>query len=376
MSGRAGGWARLNQRIDTWLAGPLPEAAARYHEVQATRVAPVHKALTVFALVAFVVFWYWDGVVHGDHAPAARSLRLLLAVPLAALAVAVFTSRGHLQRLAYIVFIGAVTGCIVAVTSTTAIGMAYALPSYLAIPLTVSPFFTRWVDLALVLLFTMLLPWVGLALGPAAPATTANYVFYLTLAASCAVLVFAVSERTRRRAHALHVRIRDLAHHDALTGLLTRRRFIELGEERVRDTPWMPCSLAYLDLDHFKSINDDLGHDAGDRALEATAAALRRHLPEGGLVARLGGEEFAVLLPMDDELAGVVCEEMLAAIRGVEIGDRALSTSIGLATRRPGEALSTLLTRADHALLAAKRGGRGRWCAAGAMEPAGTIAAP
>lgn len=372
---RDGVWARIDQRIDHWLAGPLPEAGTRYHDAQAIRMVPVHKALAGFALLAFVAFWFWDGVVHADHAPVARRLRLVLALPLTALAVAVFVARGHVQRLAYLVFIGAVTGCIVAVTSGTAIGMAYALPSYLAIPLTVAPFFTRWLDLAVVLLFATLLPWLGMAIGPAVPATTANYVFYLTLAASCAVLVFAVSERSRRRAHALHVRIRELAHHDALTGLLTRRRFIELGEERVRDMPWMPCSLAYLDLDHFKAINDDFGHDAGDRALEATADVLRRHLPAGGLVARLGGEEFALLLPMDGELAGVVCDDLLAAVRGVRIQDRPLSTSIGVATRRPGEALPSLLTRADHALLAAKRAGRGRWIGAEAAHPAGTIAA-
>lgn len=376
MAGRTGAWSRMEHRIDGWLAGPLPEAPSRYHDVQASRMAPVHKALAIFALVAFVAFWYWDGIIHGDHALAARRLRLLLSVPLVALVAAVLASRGHLQRLAFLVFVGAITGCIVAVTSTTPMGVVYALPSYLAIPLTVSPFFTRWMDLAVVLLFTMLLPWIGLATGLADPATTANYVFYLGLAASCAVLVFAVSERARRRAHALHVRIRDLAHHDALTGLLTRRRFIELGEERVRETPWIPCSLAYLDLDHFKAINDDFGHDAGDRALEAAADILRRHLPEGGLVARLGGEEFAMLLPMDFDSAARVCDGLLAAVAEVEIGGRRLSTSIGVATRRHGEALSALLTRADHALLAAKRGGRGRCVAAGGDAAAATIAAP
>lgn len=373
---RPGFLRALDARIDRWLSGALPEDAVRYHDTQAARTVGIRNVLVGLALFAFVAFWFWDGVAQGAGAAAAQHLRLTLAIPLATLAAAAVLATGYLKRLAYVVFIGAAVGCIVAVTHRTPGGLAYALPTYMAIPLVVAPFFTRWTDLAVALVFTTALPWMGVTRGPASPATVYNYAFYLSLAVTCSLVVFAVTERARRSAHALHLKVRDLAHHDALTGVLTRRRLFELGEERVRERPWLPCSLAYLDLDRFKALNDDFGHDAGDRALEAVAGVLLRHVPVEGLVGRLGGEEFAVLLPLDEELAGVVCDDLLEAVRSVVIEGRALSTSIGLATRGSGETFSDLLTRADQALLAAKRGGRGRWAAASAVEAAGTIAAP
>ena len=116
-------------------------------------------------------------------------------------------------------------------------------------------------------------------------------------------------------------------------------------------------------------MNDDFGHEAGDDALRAVADALQRHAPAEALVSRLGGEEFVLLMPRATQAeVALHCDALLVRIGAIRVRDRALSTSIGAAHRRQGESLSSLLIRADHALLQAKREGRG--CARGAPEAA------
>jgi len=95
------------------------------------------------------------------------------------------------------------------------------------------------------------------------------------------------------------VKEHELAMLDSLTGLQNRRAFLEAGESEVeRARRYVhPIAVMFLDLDDFKKINDPLGHDAGDLALQATAGALLRTLRSTDRVARLGGDEFAALLP-------------------------------------------------------------------------------
>ena len=172
--------------------------------------------------------------------------------------------------------------------------------------------------------------------------------------------------------------IEELARRDGLTGLLNRRAFFELAQatlERARDQPG-PLTLLVLDADHFKLINDGHGHAAGDEALKLIAATLLGATRQYDLVGRIGGEEFAVLLrgaALDE--ASLVAERIVSAVRLADFrrGGRPvpLSVSVGIAMLEPGLDLDGLFARADAALYAAKRAGRGRSRLAEGAAPPG-----
>jgi diguanylate cyclase (GGDEF)-like protein len=155
---------------------------------------------------------------------------------------------------------------------------------------------------------------------------------------------------------------RDL---DSLTETLNRRAFERMAGRRVADKRSYPLALIAFDIDNFKSINDRYGHAAGDAVLRQFAAILRAAVREKDVVARIGGEEFVLLLAgADDKFAYQIAERfrtVLESSRFNEI-DAALcvTTSAGIARYRSGEAVGALLARADHLLYAAKRAGRNR----------------
>lgn len=158
---------------------------------------------------------------------------------------------------------------------------------------------------------------------------------------------------------------------DPLTGLLNRRAFMDEMARRIDrlDRESLPGTLMFVDLDHFKELNDTRGHDAGDEALCLTASLLRATVRPTDLVARLGGDEFALWMDGADDLTAAERAEhlrlngprVLAEVAG-ESGLR-LSMSIGIATRWPGqeEDLESILHRADQAMYQVKRTGRGHW---------------
>ena len=120
-----------------------------------------------------------------------------------------------------------------------------------------------------------------------------------------------------------------------------------------------------LDLDHFKRVNDQHGHPAGDEVLRQTAELARAQVRSADLLGRLGGEEFALLLPDTDRAgAHLLGERLLQAIREREFAYEQhrlhVSASLGLAQLRPGDSLDSLYARADLALYAAKAQGRDR----------------
>jgi diguanylate cyclase (GGDEF)-like protein/PAS domain S-box-containing protein len=157
---------------------------------------------------------------------------------------------------------------------------------------------------------------------------------------------------------------------DPLTGLANRRvfdaaldRMLAQGE-RAAGTAVVGC-VAIIDLDHFKQVNDRHGHEAGDRMLVAVAECARGALDDGDLMARLGGEEFGIILPgADPERARAVCERLRRTIADLRLvaGGATLSvtTSVGLAAVQPGAARAAVLRAADEALYRAKAGGRDR----------------
>jgi diguanylate cyclase (GGDEF)-like protein len=165
----------------------------------------------------------------------------------------------------------------------------------------------------------------------------------------------------------LHHTIQQQATTDDLTGLVNRRRFLEaLDGEIVRaEALGTPVSIVLVDLDHFKLVNDRFGHQAGDDVLRQFASRALAHLRDVDVAGRLGGEEFAVVVPETNAAGAAAAAERLrqslAALPLPAGAESALVTaSFGVAERVPGEGGSDLLRRADAALYQAKREGRNR----------------
>ncbi|WP_425512323.1 diguanylate cyclase [Xanthomonas arboricola] len=154
---------------------------------------------------------------------------------------------------------------------------------------------------------------------------------------------------------------------DPLTGLPNRRAFavaLAAAMEQTR-AAGQPLSVALLDVDHFKTVNDVHGHDQGDVVLRELSALLRAHVAGAGTIARYGGEEFVLLLPNVDLLqARVQCEYLRQSVAVMTIA-LPVTVSIGVATLHPQESVDAVIKRADQALYAAKRGGRDQVVALG-----------
>ena len=155
---------------------------------------------------------------------------------------------------------------------------------------------------------------------------------------------------------------------DPLTGVGNRRLLMQrLEEEILRAQRHQRClTLVYLDLDRFKDINDQRGHDVGDTVLVHVAAALRSRLRQSDLVARFGGEEFVLVLAETSLPDGLLLvEQMRATLNALDLPGLGwhITASAGLAQWQDGESSASLLRRADQALYRAKQAGRDRSCA-------------
>ncbi|WP_242390594.1 GGDEF domain-containing protein [Pararhodospirillum photometricum] len=162
-------------------------------------------------------------------------------------------------------------------------------------------------------------------------------------------------------------RLHALATRDPLTDLLNSRTYYALGERLLRASQrgGRPCCVLFIDLDHFKRINDQYGHEAGDDVLKTVAGTLRRSVRASDLVGRIGGEEFSLLLP-DTALAGALDlgESLRRDIEALRIPTGSLvlgvTASIGVAESTSGQSLAEIQRHADEAMYVAKREGRNR----------------
>lgn len=164
------------------------------------------------------------------------------------------------------------------------------------------------------------------------------------------------SSRDRRK-------LQTMSRRDGLTGLYNHSRFFDLGEQMVRRArqSGMPLTLVLADADHFKQINDELGHLAGDRLLAHLGRAFRRSFDRNAIIGRLGGEEFGVLLEdcdLDRALAQV--ERLRAEVGATDLEQPGVTLSFGVAELANQRNLEMLFTHADQALYDAKDAGRNR----------------
>lgn len=194
---------------------------------------------------------------------------------------------------------------------------------------------------------------------------TANVIMVLAMMCSALVLNIALVALVTRR---LTRQLEYASHHDDLTGLMNRRRIAQrLDEEFVRQARYPQShGLLAIDVDHFKSVNDAWGHPMGDQVLKAVADCLRQASRGSDSVARVGGEEFWVLMPhITPETAEQAAQRMVAAVRALRLpgamADLRITVSIGVAVAaHGGDGPEALLHRADAALYRAKQAGRDR----------------
>jgi diguanylate cyclase (GGDEF)-like protein len=184
---------------------------------------------------------------------------------------------------------------------------------------------------------------------------------------------FIILTMAKERSERIH---RTAATIDPLTEIFNRRALLETGRRILGRIAWdkQPVSVLMFDLDHFKKINDRFGHAVGDRALQTFARTAAVRLRATDILGRLGGEEFAAILPGTSLLSAAVAAERVrvafqadaAEIDGLPIGG---TVSIGVAaTESPDSDIDTLLAQADIALYAAKASGRNRYVLSGSEE--------
>ncbi|GFE86847.1 diguanylate cyclase [Steroidobacter agaridevorans] len=159
-------------------------------------------------------------------------------------------------------------------------------------------------------------------------------------------------------------RMRTLAMTDELTGVPNRRAVLTRLAPLLQQPNPPSCAMLIIDIDHFKSINDQHGHAEGDEALKAVARELREDVHEPAFIGRLGGEEFVVAIPgADYDRAYRLAERFRESVMSIDtrrwLNDRRITVSIGLTmAKSTGDTPSTMLQRADAALYDAKRAGR------------------
>jgi diguanylate cyclase (GGDEF)-like protein len=178
-------------------------------------------------------------------------------------------------------------------------------------------------------------------------------------------------ERTEDNLTAMQRKLRYLADIDVLTRIPNRRHFHELAAGALAGTDTEDATLLMFDIDHFKRINDVLGHATGDEALRQVSKCIRHCLRTRDIAGRLGGDEFAVLLPQTSVHDAMGVAQRIA----VQLRDRQvapvtapLSLSFGVVQLNPAESIEEALRRADQALYEAKRQGRSRAVVAHGLE--------
>jgi diguanylate cyclase (GGDEF)-like protein len=182
----------------------------------------------------------------------------------------------------------------------------------------------------------------------------------IALAVLLALLAATLAWRHRRDSRAMH----ELAHTDELTGRPNRRRALARAAEMLA-TPDARLALMIVDIDHFKTINDEHGHLVGDDILRAVSEVLRNAVREPAALGRLGGEEFVILVPAADTTSAQrLAERVVGEVRTLDLsrwlpGSR-VTVSIGFTVSAPGDTVGLLLRRADEAMYRAKHGGRDR----------------
>src|ERR1700676_96687 len=333
-----------------------------FHRRSMEQQRPLSTVTMAFTVVAFLIFVTARSHVAGMHLPLWPRLLCALAMLLlvAAIPKAPSTFVFGLIGVLYIVVLQ--IGVMINVEGVEK-PLFWMLPAGMVIPICAAPL---WLTPRHFILGTIAFYLAGLPFVLSVPFTQDDYVL-------CAMWV-AIGIPTATTFHfgfywfrlshfLLEEKLRALAGTDPLTKLLNRRAFLEHAEQMLHETQadGEVISVIFLDIDRFKSLNDQYGHARGDDALMEVTQVLNDAVPPSGVIGRLGGEEFAVLIRTHGpQRAAELADTLRILVAAILRPDGFLTASFGVAHRRPNESAIELLDRADEALLRAKHAGRNR----------------
>jgi diguanylate cyclase (GGDEF)-like protein len=248
--------------------------------------------------------------------------------------------------------------------SANTLGVGWVLPAFVILPVAMSPVWMSHRHFVMASIVTALAPFLAFALLHASRVDQYELLTYIFAATACSAVIHMYFSRLMHSHFQLEGQLREQAHTDDLTGIFVRQRFHELADLAVRRAQHRaePVSALFIDVDRFKSINDEYGHSIGDAALVLVATALQDRLRPVDVFGRLGGDEFAVVLPnCRAHTAMQVAQRLRAAVAGLDSPAGQLTISVGVAEmREASNGLVGLLDDADVALLNAKAAGRNR----------------
>lgn len=353
----------MNLPFDHPMSADDARQRREYRQYLALRMGPMIHALMLVAALSYLAAIGVGALMRDSPVP--LWLRMAPAPPL--LLVALATGRVRQPRL-----LSALTLlCVLLLEIGINLGSVSHpqgrswVPPGLLLPVATSVLWMgRW-DFLVAMTLCALGPLPILLLGPTDSQLLVQYLVYMAIAIALAAVLRAFMAGTLFEQFRLEQQLREQANIDGLTGLLQRNRFLELARAALAELrrQQQPACMLFLDADHFKQLNDQHGHAAGDAALVALAATLRRQMRQGDLIGRIGGEEFAMLLPGNSlEQACRRAEQLRQSMREIRRPDGPLTTSIGVAECSPdcSDDIDALLARADQAMRQAKREGRDR----------------
>ncbi|HEX9582215.1 MAG TPA: GGDEF domain-containing protein [Gemmatimonadales bacterium] len=351
-----------------------PEESA-YHERKFDELRG-YTWRTMLALPPLILgLWAWDWVIDAGAALDTLWPRIGMAACLIPCILVIRSPRITLGRYTLLLYASvlATEGFWLAILRRLEGGMVYGIGGYMyyVLGMLVVGLPLRFRDNTMGLSLALLLPDVAAAAGWLPGFSLAKYNTLVLPAGALSLFTMWAFDRLYRRLFSYQRGVEQLAGEDPLTALPNRRQFMNAGERTVEQVRryGRTASLLVIDLDHFKAINDRYGHAAGDAALQAVARLLREHQRAADLPARVGGEEFAMLLP-ETEVAGAValaerlraaCEALRIQVPGGVFAPLTVTMSVGVAEcGAQDRSLDDVLRRADAALYRAKHGGRNR----------------
>ncbi len=247
-------------------------------------------------------------------------------------------------------------------------GMIYGIAGfmfYMLLPPIAFQAFPLWINIISIMIvaaFPQLFAEAGFVNG----FQQANYAVLIWPAASIAIIIQYFYARNYRHRYEMEKSLERLSYTDMLSGLYNRRYFMETFHNLLEHAKASGTSLGLLiaDIDRFKSINDQYGHPVGDEVIKSLSALFAKEVGAAGIVARIGGEEFGILLPDTDREASLKLAEQLrssAEEMNIDVVDEeqfVCTISIGIAVSEANSDVSTLFKKADQALYKAKQSGR------------------